>query len=58
VYELADVAELQLDHRAHVIEANDLGKFLNDFQSPFDAAKMVVGKLQNEQILKNIIFNH
>jgi hypothetical protein len=56
--ELSDVTELKLDCGAHIVEANNLGKFMDDFKSPFDAAKMVVGKLQNEQILKNIIFNH
>src|SRR6185437_10419733 len=55
--ESLDIAELELDGSAHIIEAHHLGKLLNDLQSPFHTSEMVVSHLQNKEILENILIN-
>jgi hypothetical protein len=56
--EVGDVAELQLDHGTDVVETDDLGEFLDDFESALDTAEMVVGQLQHEEVFKYVIVNH
>ena len=51
---LVDVAELELDRRADVVEADDLGVFADDLQAALDLAPVVVGQLQDEQVFKDI----
>ena len=51
--ELLDVAKLQLDRRADIVVAHDGGVVADDLQSAVDAAQMVVGELEDEQVFEN-----
>ena len=48
------VAELQLDRSAHVVEPNDLRVGGDDLQAALDAAPMVVGDLEHEQVFEDV----
>ena len=58
VDERLHVPELELDRRAHVVEADDAGVGVDDLQAALDAPEVVVGHLEDEQIFEHIAFNH
>jgi hypothetical protein len=43
-----DIAELQFDGGAYVIEAHNLREVIDDLQAPLQVAQVVIGQLQHE----------
>jgi hypothetical protein len=58
VDEAVDVAQLQLDGGADVIEAHHLRVGSDDFQPALYVSEMVVGQLQDKQLIENIRTGH
>jgi hypothetical protein len=58
VDKLVDIAELQLDRGAHIVETRDARMLPDDFQAPFQLALVIVRHLQNEQVFKDIAIDH
>jgi hypothetical protein len=58
VDECTHIAELQLDRRAHVVEAYDLSKLLDNSETAIDTAEVIVGQFENEQVLKDVFIDH
>jgi hypothetical protein len=56
--EAVDVAQLQLDGSADVIEAHHLRAGSDDFQAALYVSQMVVGQLQDKQLIENIRTGH
>jgi hypothetical protein len=56
--EAVDVAQLQLDGGADVIEAHHLRAGSDDFQAALYVSQMVVGQLQDKQLIENIRTGH
>ncbi len=54
VDEGVDVAELQLDGGAHVVVAHDLREVGHDPTTAVDAPQVVVGQLENEEVLEDV----
>jgi hypothetical protein len=54
VNEGIDITKLHLDRRAHAVVANHLREIVNDPLPTLKASPMVVGHLQDEQLVKNI----
>ena len=52
-----DVPKLQLDSAAHVVVADDLGKVLDDLQTPLEIAPMVVRHLEDEEFFEYVAIN-
>ena len=48
VNEIVDIAQLQLDGGAHVIEAHNLRVVADDLEASLQIAKVVIGYLKNE----------
>ena len=57
VDEAVNVAELHLHRRLHVVEADDLAEVLNDLQTAFDLAPVVVGQFQDEKIFEKMVLH-
>ena len=55
VDEAIDIAKLQFDRGAHVVESYHLAEISNDLQAAFETAPVVVGKLKDEKIFKQKI---
>ncbi|MNG21237.1 hypothetical protein D3C84_1055780 [compost metagenome] len=50
--EFIHITKLQLDGRLDVIEARNRTVITDDFQPAFQPAPVIVGKFQDEQVLK------
>ena len=57
VDEVLDVAELELDAGADVVEADDLRELLDDLEAALEAAEVVVRHLQHEQVFKDVFID-
>ena len=49
-----DIPELQLDGSTDVVVADDLGKVLDDLQTPLEIAPMVVRHLEDEEFVEYV----
>ena len=59
VDEAVHVADLEFDRRPDVVEPDDPGEIVHDFQAPLDTAPMVVRHFEHEKLVKNIsVHNH
>ena len=54
VDEAVEIAELQLDGGAHVVEPRDPAVLADDLQTALEAALVVAGNLQHEEILEDV----
>ncbi len=53
VDEIIDVAELELDRRADIVEAHDLRVLTDNLEPALEVAEVVVGQLEDEQFVKD-----
>ena len=51
--ETLDITKLEFDGRAHIVEFNDLSEVIDDLETAIKTPPMIVGKFENEKILKN-----
>ena len=58
VDEAVDVAQLQLDGGADVVEAHHLRVGSDDLEAALYVSQMVVGQLQDKQLIENIRTGH
>ena len=54
VDEAVEIAELQLDGGAHVVEPHDPAVLADDLQPALEAALVIVGHLQHEEIFEDV----
>ena len=58
VDECIDIAKLNLDGGSNAVVADNFGEVVDDSLAAFKTSQMVVGQLENKEVLKNIPVDH
>jgi hypothetical protein len=58
VNEIVDVAKLQLDGGANVVVPDNGREFLYDPKTAIHIAPVIIGELENEQLVENVAIDH
>src|ERR1019366_3343344 len=55
VNEVGDVPELELDGGLHAVVSRDLREVLDDLETALEFPEVVVGELENEELVENVV---
>jgi hypothetical protein len=52
------VAKLKLNSCPHIVEADDLGEGINDFETTLYTAQVIISHLKDKEFVKKIAIDH
>jgi hypothetical protein len=56
--EISYVAKLKLNSCPHIVEADDLGEGINDFETTLHTAQVIISHLKDKEFVKEIAIDH